>query len=402
MLAEQNRIAEMYKSVIKLSSENKLNEKNSWSFDLIDHMGAIIKEDSDEQKGVNFQKASCTLDASVKIYSNRVDDTYATSHRILESLSRNGTIDNEVDETNEDTDETKKPAKVGSKNTSNRLNISNTIEKNVDNINTKVENESIVDPIFHMMSKAFDEGGVKGMLLSNLRLKPNSASLIFADLPKYDLNTPLEQSPNMQSNESIEYLNYFDKCFYPLDELMSMTICPQLDEYRNKLNIQQSTVGFLDISSIIANKPVEFDDNVDSNIDQNIDNDYDDMIESSNEIILNEADGNIINDTTTTQLVQPKRIVQKIDIGYATVAKRVNVKKLKSDIWNQINNKLIDQPVNNLSFKKIVNDKTLHSNHEEASLSFYFICLLHLANENSLKIDNMIDGSMSDLMISKQ
>ena len=37
----------------------------------------------------NFQKASCTLDASVKIYSYRVDDTYTSSYKILENLNRN-------------------------------------------------------------------------------------------------------------------------------------------------------------------------------------------------------------------------------------------------------------------------------------------------------------------------
>lgn len=56
ILAEQSRIADMYKAVIKLSSENKINEKNSWNFDLIDHMGSIIKDESQGQRGVNFQK----------------------------------------------------------------------------------------------------------------------------------------------------------------------------------------------------------------------------------------------------------------------------------------------------------------------------------------------------------
>ena len=37
----------------------------------------------------NFLKASCTLDASVKIYAHRVDDTYLSSYKILENLSRN-------------------------------------------------------------------------------------------------------------------------------------------------------------------------------------------------------------------------------------------------------------------------------------------------------------------------
>ena len=36
----------------------------------------------------NFQKASCTLDASIKIYSNRVDDTWNSSYKILENLTR--------------------------------------------------------------------------------------------------------------------------------------------------------------------------------------------------------------------------------------------------------------------------------------------------------------------------
>lgn len=52
---EQSRIADMYKTVIKMSSENKINEKNSWGLDLIDHMSKLIKEDS-SQRGVNFQK----------------------------------------------------------------------------------------------------------------------------------------------------------------------------------------------------------------------------------------------------------------------------------------------------------------------------------------------------------
>ncbi|CAN0257629.1 unnamed protein product [Laminaria digitata] len=38
---------------------------------------------------VNFQKASCTLDASVKIYSHsRVDATHISSYSLLENLNR--------------------------------------------------------------------------------------------------------------------------------------------------------------------------------------------------------------------------------------------------------------------------------------------------------------------------
>ena len=160
--AEQSRIAEMYKTVIKMSSENKINMKNSWQYDLIDHMGNLIKDDATGQRGINFQKASCTLDASVKIYSNRVDDTHASSHRILESLSR--TYTNDDGEGNQ-----RGAARVGSKNASSKLNIAETIETNVDNLNAvKVESQQATDPMFHKMSKAFDAGGAKGMLMANL------------------------------------------------------------------------------------------------------------------------------------------------------------------------------------------------------------------------------------------
>ena len=63
--ADQARLADMYKVIIKMSSENKINAKNSWDLNLIDHMGQMIKEDTGI-RGINFQKASCTLDASVK------------------------------------------------------------------------------------------------------------------------------------------------------------------------------------------------------------------------------------------------------------------------------------------------------------------------------------------------
>jgi len=114
-------------------------------------MGKLIKEESSQERGVNFQKASCTLDASVKIYSHRVDDTHASSHRILESLSRNGT--------HEDDDGVEPgSAKVGTKASSNRHNIADTIERNLENINSAVvEKVQTADPMFHKMSKAFDE-----------------------------------------------------------------------------------------------------------------------------------------------------------------------------------------------------------------------------------------------------
>lgn len=97
-------VAEMYRKVIKMASENKITTKNAWSLSLIDHMSEVVvgadDDDVDDQvdrekrlrqrqeHAVNFQKASCTLEAGVKIYCSRVDDTFDSSVRALERLHR--------------------------------------------------------------------------------------------------------------------------------------------------------------------------------------------------------------------------------------------------------------------------------------------------------------------------
>ncbi|POM63852.1 Condensin complex subunit 2 [Phytophthora palmivora] len=160
-------ISDMYSTIIKMSSENKINVKNSWSLHLIDHMEDIldsskrIAADGDDDT-YNFQKASCTLDASIKIYSYRVDDTWNSSYKILENLSRTEQKHG-VDDAGSGGEGTTTTARK------TRKTHARTIEKNLNNINLKAyDTECEADPLFHKMSQSFDEGGAKGMLLANL------------------------------------------------------------------------------------------------------------------------------------------------------------------------------------------------------------------------------------------
>jgi condensin complex subunit 2 len=66
-----------------LNAEKKINATNSWNLKLIEHLDQVIEEDD-----TNFTKASCTLDASVKIYGYRVDDVHLTSYKVLANLNR--------------------------------------------------------------------------------------------------------------------------------------------------------------------------------------------------------------------------------------------------------------------------------------------------------------------------
>lgn len=95
-------LGQVYKNAIRMNAENKINASNSWNLNLIDHMDRFLGRpsmlpSSQEQpmedtlgpiSGVNFTKASCTLDASVKIYSYRVDDVHLTSYKVLANLNR--------------------------------------------------------------------------------------------------------------------------------------------------------------------------------------------------------------------------------------------------------------------------------------------------------------------------
>ena len=222
--------------------------KNSWQYDLIDHMGNLIKDESTGQRGINFQKASCTLDASVKIYSNRVDDTHASSHRILESLSRTYT-DGDGEGPQRGT------ARVGSKNASNKLNIAETIEKDVKNLNAvAVDTLQATDPMFHKMSKAFDDGGAKGMLMANLRVSQDECSLVFAAS-----QLPIEEQRNdhvlpsiasapaaVASTGCVDISDLIFKCGFDATSLLSLTVCPALEAYRGSIGITETSAGCFD------------------------------------------------------------------------------------------------------------------------------------------------------------
>ncbi len=117
--SQKGTLQEMYQQAIRMNAENKINTTNSWNFHIIDQMDTLLSlnnndNDSSNRRNsqapnqtmdginagpakprsettstrVNFTKASCTLDASVKIYSYRVDDVHLTSYKVLANLNR--------------------------------------------------------------------------------------------------------------------------------------------------------------------------------------------------------------------------------------------------------------------------------------------------------------------------
>ncbi|KAF2831853.1 barren [Ophiobolus disseminans] len=157
---------------MKMATDNKINANNSWNFALIDyfHEMSLLKEGD----GVNFQKASCTLDGCVKIYTSRVDSVATDTGKLLSGLAENagkkrrGDADegeDGEDEGEEGEDGQKKRKKRAARSAEATLATSfNQLQ------NKKMELEFSVDPLFKKASADFDEGGAKGLLLNHLSI----------------------------------------------------------------------------------------------------------------------------------------------------------------------------------------------------------------------------------------
>ncbi|KAI1612056.1 condensin complex subunit 2 [Exophiala viscosa] len=161
---------------MKMATDNKINAANSWNFALIDyfHDMSLLKEGD----GVNFQKASCTLDGCVKIYTSRVDSVATETGRLLSGLAdgaegnkkkaKDGEDEEDEDgeegEDGEDGEGKKKKKKPA------RSHEATLAPGFASFQGKKLELEFAVDPLFKKASADFDEGGAKGLLLNHLSI----------------------------------------------------------------------------------------------------------------------------------------------------------------------------------------------------------------------------------------
>ncbi|KAM4054892.1 condensin complex subunit 2 domain-containing protein [Hirsutella rhossiliensis] len=160
---------------MKMATDNKINATNSWNFALIDyfHDMSLLKEGD----GVNFQKASCTLDGCVKIYTNRVDSVATETGKLLSGLADSNSSkkkdregedaegEESEDEVDEDGNVKKKPKKKTQRSSEATLAPSFSALQL-----KKFELEFAVDPLFKKASADFDEGGARGLLLNHLMI----------------------------------------------------------------------------------------------------------------------------------------------------------------------------------------------------------------------------------------
>ncbi|XP_047336122.1 condensin complex subunit 2-like [Impatiens glandulifera] len=161
---DKNQILDLYNNCIKLASENKINQNNTWELNLIDHLSDVLKMEEDDGTETNFQKASCTLEAGVQIYSMRVDYVHSEAYKVLGVINRVGRKDEEG---------SKYSQGESSSNKGSDWEVSplSTLQSSFEALNVKKFDVAFtVDPLYHQTSAQFDEGGAKGLLLNHLEI----------------------------------------------------------------------------------------------------------------------------------------------------------------------------------------------------------------------------------------
>ncbi|KAG0143204.1 hypothetical protein CROQUDRAFT_49175 [Cronartium quercuum f. sp. fusiforme G11] len=195
-----------YDEWMKMATDNKINVNNTWSFALIDYFHDMsLLRNPEAQGGINFQKASCTLDGCVKIWTSRVDSVATETGKLLSGLAEeannlaNRTMDGNSSDEEMGTDSVTKVKKPRTR-TAN-ANSSSLVDFN-DKLKVKdLELEFTVDPLFKKTCADFDEGGPGGILMSHLAID-SSMTIVFdasgkpissQDDDKDDANNPEEE-----------------------------------------------------------------------------------------------------------------------------------------------------------------------------------------------------------------
>ncbi|GAV69703.1 Cnd2 domain-containing protein [Cephalotus follicularis] len=261
----KDQILELFRNCIKLASENKINQKNTWELNLIDHLCDIIKVEEENDVETNFQKASCTLEAGVKIYSLRVDSVHSEAYKVLGGISRAGQENEQetmLEDANVDGDQEGHPKKDKER----KVSPVSTLESSFEALNVKKFDVAFaVDPLYHQTSAQFDEGGAKGLLLNNLGIYGGCRVLFDSlEVPGKELSSGNEHnnSDKIDINFAREHIDQMVLNMQMKDEISPtlMSIINLFDEYnRRSSDTFSDRQRSADQANKVYDNEVEFD-----------------------------------------------------------------------------------------------------------------------------------------------
>lgn len=127
---------------------------------------SLLRNNGDNS--INFQKASCTLDGCVKIWTSRVDSVGTETGKLLSNLASEGKADGDEEDMSDNPDGGDQAQR---KRATKSHRSESTLAKNPAQLRSKkLDLEFSVDPLFKKTCADFDEGGAQGLLMNHLSL----------------------------------------------------------------------------------------------------------------------------------------------------------------------------------------------------------------------------------------
>ncbi|GAV26920.1 hypothetical protein PMKS-000381 [Pichia membranifaciens] len=302
---------EDFENAIKLVTNNKINNVNTWEVKLIDYFYDMNHLKSDDGVSINFQMASATLDGCTKVISKRVDSVGVDTDALIQILAINNDSKSRKKksrgEDDEDDDNQNDPDYQGSRK-SRQDKTTKEAEKFISIDKLKFNDRHIqfatIDPVFRKMLADFDEGGAKSLLLSSLRMS-HEGRVIFDDTTTassvpagHDIIAPGDSTVKRENSTKIDgqleehHVNATNADVDPKDEEMtvdlldmyhnvvrdpkfnSLDICKVITEIKNSIEDVEYGKQFVNI----INQRMEEDEKMKTNLDPpefNVEYDYD-------------------------------------------------------------------------------------------------------------------------------
>lgn len=194
-----SQLSQHCKDVIKLSTENKINCKNAFNFWLIDVMAAMAKK-TDSEINKNFQVASCTLDASVKIYGYRVDAIHTDAVKMAGGFCcKEVVVENNNEKEGDEEKETLARAKTKKK--KKKLTV-----VPAETLNAKSEAEVFLDvvPRQNFLTRKIDGND---LLVKIPKYNDGGLFLLDSNYPSWPYDENIELIPKFENKELLDCTN---------------------------------------------------------------------------------------------------------------------------------------------------------------------------------------------------
>ncbi|GAA5879151.1 hypothetical protein JCM3774_002095 [Rhodotorula dairenensis] len=231
--------SQRYEEWMKIATDNKITSNNTWNLALIDYFHDMSLLRNGDDNSINFQKASCTLDGCVKIWTSRVDSVATETGKLLSGLGEDAQPldDEEMDDEGEGGEgRTEKRAR---KRTARQA---ATLADDFAKIRVKqFDLEFTVDPLFKKTSADFDEGGAGGILMNHLGCDGSMKVVFDAGDAKLDCDEDDDGEDDeaeaarrdASDNLQVDLTKLRARCMpNGLDPLSTMSLCPSLSFFR--------------------------------------------------------------------------------------------------------------------------------------------------------------------------